>query len=73
MDIFGNAPSVSDQNLTSESEVVFVADTVQKACFINGVAPATPDNGSTCLYAKGNKKLYYKDDVGVETLLGVKD
>ena len=70
MNIFGEAPSVSDQNLTTESEVVFAAETVGKASFINGGTPIIPENGKTTLYSKLNKKLYYLDDVGVETLLG---
>lgn len=36
-----------------------------------GTAPPTPSAGKVALYAKGDKKLYAKDDAGVETpLLG---
>jgi hypothetical protein len=33
-------------------------------------APATPGAGSVITYAKADKKLYQKDDAGLETLLG---
>lgn len=36
-----------------------------------GTAPATPPTGYVALYAKTDKKLYAKDDAGLETPLGV--
>jgi hypothetical protein len=38
--------------------------------FINGAAPGTPPAGEVRLYSKTDKKLYYKDDTGVETQIG---
>ena len=37
--------------------------------FTAGAAPATPAAGHVVLYAKTDKKLYAKDDAGVETAL----
>lgn len=34
-----------------------------------GLSPATPAAGKLSVFAKGDKKLYTKDDAGVETLL----
>lgn len=34
------------------------------------VAPSTPTLGKVAFYAKTDGKLYYKDDAGVETLIG---
>lgn len=38
--------------------------------FLNGSAATTPSTGEVSVYAKTDKKLYYKDDTGTETLIG---
>ena len=40
-----------------------------KIDFTNGAAPAAPAVGKVSLYTKGDKKIYIKDDAGVETPL----
>lgn len=37
--------------------------------FINAVAPDTPVAGSVIIYSKTDKKLYLKDEDGLETAL----
>lgn len=37
---------------------------------LTGAAPATPATGYVSLYPKTDKKLYYKDDAGLETPIG---
>lgn len=36
-----------------------------------GLAPATPSSGKVTMYAKTDKKFYFKDDVGLETPVGL--
>lgn len=43
---------------------------MSKLLFTEGTAPATPETDEVALYAKTDKKLYFKDDDGTETEVG---
>ena len=73
MDIDGNptgSGGVSyDQDLNTTDNVEFKSISTTKSCFTEGIAPLASAAGEVCLYAKTDKKLYYKDDTGAETAL----